>query len=151
MLGRGIAQDLLGQHAEAQASYRAVLAAAPQNMPALNNLALSMVLAGDPGAAVPVLQRLAARGDAPPRVLNNLSVAQAAVNEGGGHPPPPVAAAAAPAPLPHGGAQPRAAAALAQPAAFVDGVVAMEPIPDRSHRAKPASRGSNGRATPARD
>jgi hypothetical protein len=90
MLGRGIAQDLLGQHPQAQASYRTVLAADPQNMPALNNLALSMVLAGDPNGAVSVLQPLATRSDAPPRVRNNLSVAQAAA---GGQGLAPIAAA----------------------------------------------------------
>ena len=150
VLGRGIAQDLLGQHAEAQASYRAVLAADPQNIPALNNLALSMVLAGDPGGAVPVLQRLAARGDAPPRVMNNLSVAQAEANEQGGRPPFSSPAAAVPASPPHGDTQPRAAVTTAQASVFTDGVVAMEPIPDRPHRTKPAPRASNGRATPPR-
>lgn len=154
-LGRGIAQDLLGQHPQAQESYRAVLSADPQNLPALNNLALSMVLAGDPGNAVPVLQRLAARGDAPPRVRNNLSVAQAAVGERGAHAASPLAAAA---PRFYENAPSRAVAATAQRevfpraaltgrdlatpvgftavAAFTDGVVAMEPIPDRSQDAK---------------
>ena len=159
VLGRGIAQDLLGQHAEAQASYRAVLAAAPQNMPALNNLGLSMVLAGDPGGAVPVLQRLASRGDAPARVRNNLSVAQAAANEQSGLPSPIAAAPAAEpqreASRPGAVADPNAttpagfAPSPASALAFTDGVVAMEPIPDRPRRAKPAPTVPSGRTAPA--
>jgi Flp pilus assembly protein TadD len=149
VLGRGIAQDLLGQHSDAQASYRAVLAADPQNMPALNNLALSMVLAGDPGGAVPVLQRLAARGDAPPRVLNNLSVAQAAAGEQGGRPSPSPVAATVPAAQPQSDAPPQAVAAASPFPMFTDGVVAMEPIPDRPQRTKPASKAPNGRAAAA--
>ena len=153
VLGRGIAQDLLGQHAEAQASYRAVLAADPQNMPALNNLALSMVLAGDPSGAVPVLQRLSNRSDAPPRVRNNLSVALAAAGEPGRSAPSP-AASAVPRPIVESAPRESAARAsvvaeavshpqtgvaagsVSTPIAFTDGVVAMEPIPDRPVRPK---------------
>lgn len=168
-LGRGIAQDLLGQHPEAQASYRAVLAADPQNLPALNNLALSMVLAGDPNGAIPVLQRLSTRGDAPARVRNNLSVAQAAANERGGTASSPVASGpprfyddAAPRTAAAGTAQREALPPIASPdrsaatpagfasgraptAAFMDGVVAMEPIPDRPRRANPTPKPSNER------
>jgi Flp pilus assembly protein TadD len=172
MVGRGVAQDLLGQHAEAQASYRAALAADPQNLPALNNLALSMVLAGDPGGALAVLRPLAARGDAPARVRNNLAVAQAAANEQGGGQPR--AAASAAAARHHDDAPPRTAIAGFQreapqpgaypdreaatpvgfapdvmPTMFADGVVAMEPIPDRPRRAAPAPKASNQRAPAA--
>ena len=166
VLGRGIAQDLLGQHAQAQESYRAVLAADPQNLPALNNLALSMVLAGDPNGAVALLQPLAARGDAPPRVRNNLAVAQAAAHERGGPAPAPIAAGP---PRFYDDTLPRAAAAAgsarreplqsvaaapqhgvatpvgyaqngvtAASAPFGDNVMAMEPIPDRPRRPAPA-------------
>lgn len=159
-LGRGIAQDLLGQHPEAQGSYRAVLAADPQNLPALNNMALSMVLAGDPGAAVPVLQRLSTRGDAPARVRNNLSVAQAAANEKGVVASSPVASGPArfydDAPLPpiaaaagQRGASPASASPdrnAATPVAFRDGVVAMEPITDAPRQARPAPRPAKPRA-----
>jgi Flp pilus assembly protein TadD len=174
VLGRGIAQDLLGQHTEAQASYRAVLAADPQNMPALNNLALSMVLAGDPGSAVPMLQRLASRGDAPARIRNNLSVAQAAVGEQGGlELPSPVAAAPSPvgeaaswagstttaqrealqpiaSPNPNATTNAAFASGMA-PAGpvFTDGIVAMEPIPDRPRRVKPAPKAPVELAAPA--
>lgn len=170
MVGHGISQDLLGQHAEAQASYRTALAADPQNLPALNNLALSMVLAGDPGGALAVLRPLAARGDAPARVRNNLVVAQAAANEQGGLPPAPVAAA--PSRYYEGAPSRAAVAATAQreapqpatahadrntatpvgfapgttPTLFTDGVVAMEPIPDRARRARPAPKASNERS-----
>ncbi len=174
MLGRGIAQDLLGQHPQAQASYRTVLAADPQNMPALNNLALSMVLAGDPNGAVSVLQPLATRSDAPPRVRNNLSVAQAAA---GGQGLAPIAAAGPTriqedTPLPRIAASPgtawrdppplAAAAdrdAAATPVAFApgtgrtgafgDNVVAMEPIPDRPRR--PAAKPVPAPAIPVSD
>jgi Flp pilus assembly protein TadD len=165
VLGRGIAQDLLGHHPEAQANYRAVLAADPQNLPALNNLALSMVLAGDAGGAVPVLQRLATRSDAPARVRNNLSVAQAAVNEEGARGISPVAAHAPRATAgaatvsiaqpgaPHaspsqerGAVAPTGFGGGTEPAAFTDGVVAMEPIPDAPRRPKPASKAPANRA-----
>ena len=174
VLGRGIAQDLLGQHTEAQASYRAVLAADPQNMPALNNLALSMVLAGDPGNAVPMLQRLTSRGDAPARIRNNLSVAQAAVGEQGGlelsspvaAAPSPVGEAASragstttaqrealqPVASPNPNATTNAAFASGMAPAgpvFTDGIVAMEPIPDRPRRVKPAPKAPVERAAPA--
>jgi Flp pilus assembly protein TadD len=164
VLGQGIAQDLLGRHPEAQASYRAVLAADPQHMPALNNLALSMVLAGDPGGAVPVLQRLATRADAPPRVRNNLSVAQAAAGDRVARLSSPVAAASPPpeprfaerALPPVAAPAARAPALAAVPdqiatttlAAYTGGVVAMEPIPDRPQRPKPAPIASSGRANP---
>lgn len=166
MLGRGIAQDLLGQHPEAQASYRAVLAVDPQNLPAQNNLALSMVLAGDPGGAVPLLQRLAARSDAPPRVRNNLTVAQSAVQERSGQVFP-AAASAPPQGQGNAAAMPAIAAAIPQreappaaapsegsrsgvaSAAFTDGVVAMEPIPDPPRRVKPASKPVAARSVPS--
>lgn len=162
-LGRGIAQDLLGQHPEAQASYRAVLAVDPQHLPALNNLALSMVLAGDANGAVPVLQRLASRSDAPARVRNNLAVAQAAVNERGGQFLSPVAAGAPPASptaamaqqreSPHATASPNGSATAPEglgfgtvPTAFTDGVVAMDPIPDSPRRVRPAPNATTKRA-----
>ena len=172
MVGRGVAQDLLGNHAEAQASYRTALAADPQNLAALNNMALSMVLAGDPGGALAVLRPLAARGDAPARVRNNLVVAQAAANEQGGLPPAPVAAApsryyedaglrgaavaatTAQREAPQAAALPDRSAAtpvgfapVATPTMFADGVVAMDPIPDRPRRAKPPPKASNERGT----
>jgi Flp pilus assembly protein TadD len=76
--GRGVALDLLGEHDQAQAGYRAALLIDPQNLAALNNLALSLVLADRPREAITVLSGLARRSDAPERVRNNLAVAEAA-------------------------------------------------------------------------
>lgn len=78
LLGRGVAHDLLGQHAEAQASYRAALALDPQHIPTINNLALSLLLENRAPEAVALLEPLAGRPDAPERVRNNLAVARSA-------------------------------------------------------------------------
>ena len=95
---------------------------------------------------------------------NNLSVAQAAVNDRGARMSSPVAAVAPPsAPRFAEGALPPIAAPVAETAAlaaipdqhaamtvaaFTGGIVAMEPIPDRPAAAKPAPRASGGRAPP---
>ena len=76
--GRGVALDLLGQHVEAQRSYRTALAANPADIPTANNLALSLMLDGRAPEAVTILAALARRGGAPPRVAVNLGLAQAA-------------------------------------------------------------------------
>ena len=79
--GRGVALDLLGRHAEAQQSYRAALAVAPSSITAGNNLAMSLMLTGRPAEARELLQVLARRSGAPPRVAVNLAVARAAAGE----------------------------------------------------------------------
>ncbi len=76
-----MALDLLGRHAEAQQSYRAALAVAPGSITAANNLAMSLLLAGRPAEARELLQALALRPAAPPRVAVNLAIARAAAGE----------------------------------------------------------------------
>lgn len=78
MNGRGVALDLLGRHGEAQQGYRAAQALEPANMASANNLAMSLMLDGRSSEAVPILSALRQRSGAPPRVTNNLGIAQAA-------------------------------------------------------------------------
>ncbi len=56
----GIARDLQGHHAEAQAAYRQALSAAPNLRGARVNLALSLALSGDSSAALAAAQPLGA-------------------------------------------------------------------------------------------
>jgi hypothetical protein len=70
MLGcdRGLAYDLLGQQAKAQADYRAALSSADADE-ARRRLALSLAISGDKNGALAVIAPLSARGDAAvPRV-----------------------------------------------------------------------------------
>lgn len=76
--GRGIALDLLGQHDAAQQSYRMAQAVAPADIQTANNLAVSYLLTDRPAQARDVLLPLTQLSDLPPRVLNNLAIAQAA-------------------------------------------------------------------------
>ncbi len=78
LAGRGVALDLLGQHAEAERSHRAALALLPESEALGNNLAMSLLLAGRAAEAVAVLEPLAQRPGAAPRVAVNLAMAQAA-------------------------------------------------------------------------
>jgi Flp pilus assembly protein TadD len=74
IVGRGVALDLLGRHAEAQASYRAVLATAPQDLAARNDLALSLALSGAFAEALDILKPLAQSSAATPRTRQNLAL-----------------------------------------------------------------------------
>jgi Flp pilus assembly protein TadD len=70
MLGcdRGLAYDLLGKQAQAQADYRAALSG-PDSDEARRRLALSLAIGGDRAGALAILAPLAAKGDsATPRV-----------------------------------------------------------------------------------
>jgi Flp pilus assembly protein TadD len=60
---RGLAYDLLGQHAQAQADYRAALAGADRDE-ARRRLALSLAITGNKAEALSTLAPLMARGDA---------------------------------------------------------------------------------------
>ncbi|HET7708696.1 MAG TPA: SPOR domain-containing protein [Sphingomicrobium sp.] len=62
-LDRGLAFDLLGRHAEAQADYRAVLSGADGDE-ARRRLALSLAISGNRTEAISLLGPLMARGDA---------------------------------------------------------------------------------------
>ena len=76
--GRGVALDLLGQHAAAQQSYRTAQAIAPADIQTANNLAVSYLLSDRPAQARDLLLPFAQQSVLPVRVLNNLVIAQAA-------------------------------------------------------------------------
>jgi Flp pilus assembly protein TadD len=70
----GIARDLMGDHAGAQARYRAGLARVAGQPGLATNLALSLALTGDFAGAVAVLRPLADRPDATSRLRQNLAL-----------------------------------------------------------------------------
>jgi tetratricopeptide (TPR) repeat protein len=74
IIGRGVALDLLGRHAEAQAAYRAVLASAPHNVAARNDLALSLALTRQYDEAVGIMLSMARSSNATPRIRQNLAL-----------------------------------------------------------------------------
>lgn len=82
--GRGVALDLLGNHAEAEQSHRRALSLAPDSVAMANNLAMSLLLGGRPAEAAAILEPLARRPSAPPRVAANLAIAQAASGDRNG-------------------------------------------------------------------
>jgi Flp pilus assembly protein TadD len=55
LIGRGVALDFMKRHAEAQASYREVLAKEPRHVAARVDLALSLALSGDKAQALDIL------------------------------------------------------------------------------------------------
>ncbi|MDT7951025.1 MAG: tetratricopeptide repeat protein [Acetobacteraceae bacterium] len=80
--GRGVALDLLGQHDAAQQVYRTARAIAPQDVQTANNLAVSYLLSDRPAQARDILLPLARQSNLPPRILNNLAIAEAAIGTG---------------------------------------------------------------------
>lgn len=72
--GLGVAQDLLGDHAAAQKSYRKGLDRASDNITLLNNLGLSLALQGDFATAIQVLGELAADPASTARSRQNLAL-----------------------------------------------------------------------------
>jgi Flp pilus assembly protein TadD len=74
LVDRGVVLDSLDRHAEAQASYRAVLAAAPRQVSARNNLALSLAVTGQFDEAVALLTPLVRSSEATPRIRENLAL-----------------------------------------------------------------------------
>ncbi len=83
---KGIALDLLHQHAEAQALYRQALQMQPNDSGIANDLALSLMLEGRLKEAQAVLEPFGS-ADAPPRLLTNLAILRAA-NDPGAHAQP---------------------------------------------------------------
>jgi Flp pilus assembly protein TadD len=73
--GLGVAHDLLGEHAEAQANYRGALELAPGDLQIKNNLALSLALSGNHDAAIAMLEELVRDPRATPRLRQNLALA----------------------------------------------------------------------------
>ena len=74
MVGRGVALDLLGRHAEAQRAYRAVLVSAPRDAAARNDLALSLALTRHYDEAVEIMTSMARSSNATPRIRQNLAL-----------------------------------------------------------------------------
>jgi len=73
----GIARDLQGRHAEAQAAYRSALGMAPSMQAASVNLALSLSVSGRPAEAIPLLRPLAEAPSADAKTRQDLAVALA--------------------------------------------------------------------------
>jgi Flp pilus assembly protein TadD len=73
----GIAEDLLGQHGDAQRAYRRALAVDPDRLAARVNLGLSLALSGDPQQALGILRPLAMGPRTSPRTRQDLAVALA--------------------------------------------------------------------------
>lgn len=71
----GIARDLQGRHADAEAAYRAAISAMPENQAIQINYGLSLALAGHPAEALRVLRPIAENPDATPRARQDLAVA----------------------------------------------------------------------------
>jgi len=74
LIARGVVLDMLKRHKEAQDLYRAVLATAPRNVPARNNLALSLSLTGTYDEAVEILAPMAKSSTATPKIRQNLAL-----------------------------------------------------------------------------
>jgi Flp pilus assembly protein TadD len=73
----GVALDMQGRHAEAQARYRAGLDIAPDFLPLRSNLGLSLAISGDPPSAVAMLTPISTGRGADARVRQNLAFAYA--------------------------------------------------------------------------
>lgn len=71
----GVAYDMQGSHAAAQAYYRTGLAVAPGDVGLLNNLGLSLSLSGDHREAIAVLERVVAAPSSGIRQRQNLALA----------------------------------------------------------------------------
>lgn len=69
----GIARDLLGHHAEAQAAYRQAIGIDASMHGAQVNLALSMAMAGQANDAIPMLRPLADAPNAPRKLRDNMA------------------------------------------------------------------------------
>lgn len=72
-LGRGVALDRMGRHADARRLYGAILARAPDSAAARSNLGLSLILSGQAGQGLGMLRALAARD---PAYARNLAEAE---------------------------------------------------------------------------
>lgn len=75
---KAIALDMLERHDEAQVLYRRALATQPDDAAIINDLALSLMLAGRANEARQIVAPLAARTDLSPRIQADLGVLRAA-------------------------------------------------------------------------
>jgi Flp pilus assembly protein TadD len=78
VVNKAIALDLLGRHSDAQALYRQALASSPDDQVIINDLALSMLLAGHPQEAEQVTAPLRGQTDVMPRIRTGLGIVLAA-------------------------------------------------------------------------
>jgi Flp pilus assembly protein TadD len=78
LVNKGVALDLLGRHDDAQALYRKALALAPGDAAILNDMALSMLLAGHPREAQQMVVSLQSQPDMAPRIRAGVGVVLAA-------------------------------------------------------------------------
>ncbi len=74
LISRGVALDMLGAHAAAQAEYRAVLVGYPHDMAARNDLALSLALTRQFEEAADILKPMANSANATPQLRQNLAL-----------------------------------------------------------------------------
>lgn len=74
LVGRGVALDMLGHHAKAQASYRAAVAIDPYDVAARSNLALSLALTRQYDEAIRIMTPIARAPSATPRLRQNLAL-----------------------------------------------------------------------------
>jgi Flp pilus assembly protein TadD len=74
LVGQGVVLDMLGRHAEAQTAYRTVLTNAPHDVPARNNLALSLALTGHFPEALEIITPMARSSTATPQIRQNLAL-----------------------------------------------------------------------------
>jgi Flp pilus assembly protein TadD len=73
----GVALDMQGRHAEAQARYRAGIDLAPTYLPLRSNMGLSLAISGDAPAAIAMLTPISTGRGADARVRQNLAFAYA--------------------------------------------------------------------------
>lgn len=74
LIGRGVALDMVGRHAEAQQSYRALLAVTPHDVAARNDLALSLAMTKQFDEAIDIMTAMARSSTATPRIRQNLAL-----------------------------------------------------------------------------
>jgi Flp pilus assembly protein TadD len=74
LVSRGVTLDMLGRHAQAQESYRAILASDPHNVAARNDLALSLAMTRHFAEAVDIMTSMARSSTATPRIRENLAL-----------------------------------------------------------------------------
>jgi len=73
----GVALDMQGRHAEAQANYRKAIQLAPDYLPTRSNFGLSLAVTGPPQEAVAQLAPIATSRGSDARVRQNLAFAYA--------------------------------------------------------------------------
>jgi Flp pilus assembly protein TadD len=74
LVGRGVALDTLGRHGEAQTAYRTVLTDAPHDVPARNDLALSLAMSGHYDEALEIIMPMARAATSTTQLRQNLAL-----------------------------------------------------------------------------